>query len=71
MFNFSIISQMLIAEGGAREVTSGEELASVITRWLSDASERARVGESGRAVVEANRGALKRLLNLIDEQLIH
>jgi len=69
MFNFAMISRMLLAEEAAAQVATAEELTDVIACWLSDASERARVGENGRAVVEANRGALERLLNIIEEQL--
>lgn len=69
MFNFEMISRMLLAEDAAVQVDSADALAGVIARWLTDASERTRVGENGRAVVEANRGALDRLLDIIDEQL--
>lgn len=71
MFNFTVISRMLLTEGAAAQVATAQALADVIAFWLSDASERARVGENGRAVVEANRGALERLLNIIEEQLGH
>jgi 3-deoxy-D-manno-octulosonic-acid transferase len=37
--------------------------------WLSDATERARIGENGRRVVEANRGALDRLMTAIEGRL--
>lgn len=65
MFNFAMISRMLLAEGAALEVTSARALAEVITEWLSDASLRARFGENGLRVVEANRGALDRLFEII------
>ena len=50
-------------------MASGAELAQTIGRWLGDAEERARVGENGRRVVEQNRGALERLLALVEKQL--
>lgn len=65
MFNFAMISRMLLAEGAAREVSSAGELAKVVTEWLSDASLRAHYGENGLRVVEANRGALDRLFEII------
>lgn len=69
MFNFAIISRMLLAEKAAAEVDGVEELAAVVTRWLGDASERASFGQNGKRVVEANRGALDRLYALIQERL--
>ncbi|OOZ37670.1 lipid IV(A) 3-deoxy-D-manno-octulosonic acid transferase [Solemya velesiana gill symbiont] len=69
MYNFSIISQQLLLEKAAVQVADEIELAEIMTEWLSDASERARIGEKGRAVVEANRGALDRLMVVIEEQL--
>lgn len=69
MFNFAAISELFLERGAAKMVKSGEELAWVMERWLSDASERSRIGESGRALVEQNRGALERLLTLIEDLL--
>uniref|UniRef100_UPI003D1069F0 3-deoxy-D-manno-octulosonic acid transferase n=1 Tax=Sedimenticola sp. TaxID=1940285 RepID=UPI003D1069F0 len=69
MFNFAMISRMLLAEGAALEVTSAAALAGVVSDWLSDASLRARFGENGLRVVEANRGALDRLFDIIKDYL--
>jgi 3-deoxy-D-manno-octulosonic-acid transferase len=65
MFNFAMISRMLLAEGAALKVTSAAALADVVASWLSDANLRARFGENGLRVVEANRGALERLFDII------
>jgi 3-deoxy-D-manno-octulosonic-acid transferase len=69
MFNFAAISELLLAQEAAYKVANGEELARVMGTWLADASERSRIGENGRAVVEKNRGAMERLLALIEEKL--
>ena len=69
MFNFSLISRLLLMEQAAEEVNDEQELSQVIVRWFGDASERARVGENGRRVVDANRGALERLLEVVDQGL--
>jgi 3-deoxy-D-manno-octulosonic-acid transferase len=37
-----------------------------MTEWLGDAAARATVGENGRRVVEQNRGALQRLLEVVE-----
>jgi len=65
VFNFAAISQLLIEEGAARQVGSEAELADQVIAWFEDASARAEVGENGRRVVEQNRGALQRLIDLI------
>jgi 3-deoxy-D-manno-octulosonic-acid transferase len=38
-----------------------------MSEWLGDAAARTRIGEKGRQVVSANQGALKRLLDLLEE----
>ncbi|MCU0834505.1 MAG: lipid IV(A) 3-deoxy-D-manno-octulosonic acid transferase [Chromatiaceae bacterium] len=66
VFNFAEITALLVAERAAVQVSNAAELARVMTEWLGDAALRARIGENGRRVVEHNRGALDRLLALID-----
>lgn len=68
-FNFSLISRMLLDRGAALEVSDPMQLAEVLQDWLSDAISRAAAGEAGRQVVEANRGALERLLRLVEVNL--
>lgn len=69
MFNFAIISSMLLSEDAAQQVGGEVQLSEVVARWFGDASERTRIGENGRSVVEANRGALDRLMAVVEEQL--
>jgi 3-deoxy-D-manno-octulosonic-acid transferase len=64
-FNAEDIAQLLIAEGGAEVVASAEALAARLVQLFGDAPGRARIGACGKAVVEANRGALSRLLALL------
>jgi 3-deoxy-D-manno-octulosonic-acid transferase len=70
MFNFSEISELYLQHQAAVQVDSVEALAEQVARWLSDASERSRVGEAGRELVENNRGALDRLTKLVDRLLV-
>ena len=65
VFNFATISRLLIEEGAACQVDNDAQLADQVIAWFGDASARAEVGENGRRVVEANRGALQRLVDLI------
>jgi 3-deoxy-D-manno-octulosonic-acid transferase len=69
-FNFAEITRLLVAEGGAVQVADAEALTAVLRAWLGEAAERARVGEQGFAFVERNRGALQRLLALLDQELL-
>jgi 3-deoxy-D-manno-octulosonic-acid transferase len=69
VFNFTEVTRLLLEHQAAVQVRSVEELTQCLSRWLRDATERARIGENGRRAVEANRGALERLLALIDPYL--
>jgi 3-deoxy-D-manno-octulosonic-acid transferase len=69
MHNFAAISELLLKQEAAFRVANSEELARVMGGWLADASERTRIGENGRSVVEKNRGAMERLLALIEKKL--
>lgn len=68
-FNFAEITRRLVAGEGACLVADGNALAQVLVGWLADAAERTRVGENGRRFVAANRGALERLIALVEGQL--
>lgn len=65
-FNFAAIVDMLAAEDGAAVIEDADALGRLMADWLADADLRTRIGENARRVVEANRGALARLLELID-----
>lgn len=69
VFNFAGISQLLLDEGAAEQVDGVVALATLLSRWLTDASVRAEVGERGRRVVDANRGALDQLWVLLEAAL--
>ena len=68
-FNAAEIARLLTERGGAVIVHSAAELAARLSTWLSDAGERKRIGAIGRSVVEENRGALERLLRLIEPMM--
>ncbi|MBA6413858.1 lipid IV(A) 3-deoxy-D-manno-octulosonic acid transferase [Parahaliea sp. F7430] len=69
MFNFEEISALLVAAGGMRRLSDSEELAPCLIHLLGDAEQRAAMAAAGLRVLEANRGAKQRLLELLDEQL--
>ncbi len=69
VFNFSDIARMLLDVGGAWQVADGRELGERAHVLLEDANLRHNVGDRGRQFVERNRGALERLMNIIDDRL--
>lgn len=66
MFNFAAIAALLVEAQAGVQVTDAAELAAVVSRWLGSAQERSRCGENGRRVVEQNRGALDRLMAVVE-----
>ena len=71
VFNFPAIAALLQKEEAAVQVKDYRELGQLVTEWLTNASQRTSVGENGRRVVEANRGALERLLVMVETLLEH
>jgi 3-deoxy-D-manno-octulosonic-acid transferase len=69
MFNFQEISQMALERGAAVQIPSAAQLAPVAADFLGNANRRDRAGEAGRKMVEENRGALVKTLELIQKFL--
>ena len=67
--NSADIAGLLIGRGAAEVVRNAEELGSRVARLLSDRGERERIGALGRDSVDSNRGALGKLLGLIEPLL--
>ncbi|WP_290519458.1 lipid IV(A) 3-deoxy-D-manno-octulosonic acid transferase [Alcanivorax sp.] len=65
LHNFTAIAQLLDDAGGLSVVDSGEALADKLQALMSDPGQCARQGQAAAAVVEANRGALEKGLELI------
>ncbi len=68
-FNAQEIADLLIESGAVQVVADEAALRAAVERLLADPAERARRGITGRETVERNRGALARLLALIDPVL--
>jgi 3-deoxy-D-manno-octulosonic-acid transferase len=69
-FNAPDIAELLIEDGCTQIVRNGDEIASHIVALFDDPADRQRRGSEGRQVVEKNRGALERLLKLIDPIIV-
>jgi 3-deoxy-D-manno-octulosonic-acid transferase len=68
-FNSQDIADLLVQQGAAQIVPDAGALGELVADWLADPAECARRGTIGRAAVEANRGAVARLVQLIDPLL--
>lgn len=68
-FNFADITPRLLAAGGGYEAQGAEDLASIGCRLFADAEERRVSGMRAHAVVDANRGALKRVCERLSVRL--
>jgi len=67
--NSQDIARLLIQQGAALQVADTRELAAAVARLLGDPKERQRMGAIGRRIIESNRGAVARLLWLIESLL--
>lgn len=64
LFNFADISEMLLAADGL-VILNGEELAQSIIDLFKDEKKRLSLGLAGQQVVEQNRGALQKQMELV------
>jgi 3-deoxy-D-manno-octulosonic-acid transferase len=63
--NSAEVARLLIERGAAEIVRNPQELADKVAALLADPATRARMGAQGRAFVDANKGALQKLLGLV------
>jgi 3-deoxy-D-manno-octulosonic-acid transferase len=68
-FNFAEISQLLQSGGALFKVSDAETLAELWLRLIANADQRASAGAAAEKVMSENRGALDKLLKVIDQQL--
>jgi 3-deoxy-D-manno-octulosonic-acid transferase len=67
LFNFVAISEMLVQAKGATIVQNENELKEKLALLLEDRALRQTQGNLAKNVVEENKGALEKLLKLIDD----
>jgi 3-deoxy-D-manno-octulosonic-acid transferase len=68
-FNSQDIADLFESLGACRIVSGTDELAEVVSELLTDSEEADRLGRAGQKVLEENRGALERLLVLLEPLL--
>lgn len=64
-FNFHEITESMIAGGAALRVANAVELGDTVSRLLANGGERERRGQAGLAIVERERGAVARTMEII------
>jgi 3-deoxy-D-manno-octulosonic-acid transferase len=69
VFNAQEIADMFVARPACKIVNDPTELADEVARLLSDAATASRLGDAGRDILERNRGALARLMAMIEPLL--
>ncbi len=67
--NSADIARLLLETGGALEVPDASALSGALHRLLADPALRRQVGARGREFVDAHRGSVERLIDLIDPLL--
>ncbi|HXD38028.1 MAG TPA: lipid IV(A) 3-deoxy-D-manno-octulosonic acid transferase [Rhodanobacter sp.] len=65
-FNFEEITRSLIEQGGAERVPDADQLGPEVLRLLLDGAHRERMGEAAQQVFERERGAVQRVMRLVD-----
>ncbi|WP_426701064.1 lipid IV(A) 3-deoxy-D-manno-octulosonic acid transferase [Rhodanobacter sp. Col0626] len=68
-FNFEEITRSLIQQGGAERVADVERLGPDVLQLLLDRARRERMGHAAQQVFERERGAVQRIMQLIDSLL--
>lgn len=69
MGNFSEMRDLFRAAGAAIEVADGRGLTGALQALLDDPAKADRMGQEGRTIVEAHRGATQRTANLVSALL--
>ena len=68
-FNSPDVARALIERGGVLEVRTSDALVAALATLFDDAGKRQRQGAAAQAFVMENRGALARLLDLLEARL--
>jgi 3-deoxy-D-manno-octulosonic-acid transferase len=68
-FNFAEVTEDLIVAGAVRRIEEADELGPAVVRLLSRDVERRSMGEAARAVMERERGAVERTMEIVENVL--
>ena len=68
LFNFADVSRLLLEAGGMAICKDAQAIADTVVGLLGDPDAAAQMGGAAKIVAEKNRGALERLLAVIERQ---
>ena len=68
-FNFADVTELLIEQGACVRIDEANALAATLQRLLGQPELRQRMGEAAMAVVESERGAVKRTLEIVQRTM--
>ncbi len=68
-FNFEEITDSLVEQGGAERVPDADRLGPDVLQLLLDGTKREQMGQAAQRVFERERGAVQRIMQLIDTLL--
>jgi len=69
VFNFAEVSRLLAEAGGLSLVENAAALAEAVITLIKNPEQAQQMGRQAQQIAEANRGALDRLLVVIDNSL--
>ena len=69
VFNFEEAGRLLCEAGAAVQVQNTEQLATAALTYLTDANLRHTLGEKGKQLVQQNRGALGKVMDMVAEAI--
>ena len=69
VFNFTEVSRLLTEAGGLILVETPAALAETVIQLIKNPQRAQQMGQQAQQVAEANRGALEKLLTVIDRSL--
>lgn len=67
--NFQAVYDLLLEKKAAIMVESSEQLAEQVLRWMDTPEQSAKAGRAAMAAVEETRGAVDRLVSVVDDTL--
>jgi 3-deoxy-D-manno-octulosonic-acid transferase len=69
LFNFAEVSSLLLSSGGMLISRDAQELATTVVELFDHEARLQEMGDQALSVAEANRGALDKLLHIVEQAL--
>ena len=66
MFNFKQITDRFVQSGALKQANNSQSLARIVCEWLQNTEQKQQAGQAGLQVVNANKGALAKHLEIVE-----